>query len=73
MESRSPENLCIVHKRIKAFRISNACQTKPLERAGSVQVDHKQQKSTLQAYKWKRMADGLGLNPGQIVCSDDER
>ena len=41
MESRSPENLCIVHKRIKAFRISNACQIKPLERAGSVQVDHK--------------------------------
>ena len=40
MESRSPENLCIVHKRIKAFRISNAYQTKPLERAGSVQVDH---------------------------------
>lgn len=41
MESRSPENLCIVHKRIKAFRISNACQIKLLERAGSVQVDHK--------------------------------
>ena len=41
MESRSPENLCIVHKRIKAFRISNACQTKPLERAWSVQIDHK--------------------------------
>ena len=40
MESRSPENLCIVHKRIKVFRISNACETKPLERAGNVQVDH---------------------------------
>ena len=40
MESRSPENLCIVHKRIKVSSISNACQTKPLERAGSVQIDH---------------------------------
>ena len=41
MESRSPENLCIVHKRIKAFRISNGYQTKPLERAWCVQMDRK--------------------------------
>ena len=40
MESRSPENLCIVHKRIEVSSISNACQTKPLERAGSVQIEH---------------------------------
>ena len=41
MESRSPENLCIVHKRTKAFRISNVYQTKPLERAWRVQMDQK--------------------------------
>lgn len=41
MERRSPENLCIVHKRIKVSSISNACQIKPLEEAESVQIDHK--------------------------------
>ena len=77
MESRSPKNLCIVHKRIKAFRISNACQSKPLERAGSVQVDHKATAIDVEGLQveadsgWQ-MADGLGLDPGQVVCSDEE-
>ena len=41
MERRSPENLCIVHKRIKVSSISNACQNKAREEAESVQIDHK--------------------------------
>ena len=53
MEIRSPENLCIVHKRIKAFRISTVCQTKPWERAWCVQMDQKSLEWTLMAYKWK--------------------
>lgn len=67
MESRSPENLCIVHKRIKASRISNACQTKPLERAWSVQVDHKSTEIDVEGLQVTRIADGLGLNPCQSV------